>query len=111
MKKLLPLLFFLSFILAATAQQVPVILPLKERAVLEDQLLQARLDELLPTLMRKNGIDMWLVIAREYNEDPIIKTMLPKPEFETTESCTSSFLIKFKNKQPAHLPSSSRASC
>ena len=27
--------------------------------------------------MEKTGIDMWVLIAREYNEDPIIKTMLP----------------------------------
>lgn len=56
---------------------MPTILPLQERAALEDKILQERLDKLLPTLMRKQGIDMWLVIAREYNEDPVIKTMLP----------------------------------
>ena len=27
--------------------------------------------------MEKTDIDMWVLIAREYNEDPIIKTMLP----------------------------------
>jgi Xaa-Pro aminopeptidase len=27
--------------------------------------------------MSKNGIDMWIIITREYNEDPIIKTLLP----------------------------------
>ena len=27
--------------------------------------------------MKEEGIDMWLVISREYNEDPVIKTMLP----------------------------------
>jgi Xaa-Pro aminopeptidase len=56
---------------------MPTILPLKEQAVLADKLLQERLDNLLPGLMRKQGIDMWLIIAREYNEDPVIKTMLP----------------------------------
>ena len=30
-----------------------------------------RLDALLPTLMRETGVDMWLVIAREYNDDPV----------------------------------------
>ncbi|MFD2245785.1 M24 family metallopeptidase [Pontibacter ruber] len=78
MKKLLSLLLLLQvFITIAIAQQMPPILPLKERAALEDKLLQERLDNLLPTLMRKQGIDMWLIIAREYNEDPVIKTMLP----------------------------------
>lgn len=28
-------------------------------------------------LMKRTGIDMWIIIAREYNEDPVIKTFLP----------------------------------
>ena len=27
--------------------------------------------------MRRTGIDMWVVVSREYNEDPVIKTLLP----------------------------------
>ena len=27
--------------------------------------------------MRREGIDMWVIISREYNEDPVLKTMLP----------------------------------
>ena len=27
--------------------------------------------------MDKTGLDMWVIISREYNEDPILKTMLP----------------------------------
>lgn len=41
--------------------------------------LRARLDTLLPELMARAGLDMWLVIAREYNEDPVIMTLLPQP--------------------------------
>jgi len=40
-------------------------------------LLKERFEQLLPRLMRETGIDMWLLIAREYNEDPVLKTMLP----------------------------------
>ena len=29
--------------------------------------------------MRKHGIDMWVVPMREYNEDPVIMTLLPEP--------------------------------
>ncbi|MAO94279.1 MAG: Xaa-Pro aminopeptidase, partial [Flavobacteriales bacterium] len=53
------------------------ILPLKERAAFINKLQKDRLNNLLPKLMEKTGIDMWVLIAREYNEDPIIKTMLP----------------------------------
>ncbi|WP_026236417.1 M24 family metallopeptidase [Pontibacter roseus] len=78
MRKLFPLLLLsLLFLADASAQQLPSILPLRERATLEDKLLQERLDNLLPNLMRRHGVDMWLIIAREYNEDPVIRTMLP----------------------------------
>ncbi|GAB3200091.1 Xaa-Pro aminopeptidase [Pontibacter aydingkolensis] len=78
MKKLIPLLLLLVLSSENTiAQQMTGIMPLRERAKLEDNVLQERLDKLLPELMRREGIDMWVIIAREYNEDPIARTMLP----------------------------------
>lgn len=53
------------------------ILPVRERVALINQILEDRLQNLLPSLMRREGIDMWVLISREYNEDPILKTMLP----------------------------------
>lgn len=53
------------------------ILTLRERAVVENQILEERLDSLVPQLMQREGIDAWVLIAREYNEDPVLKTMLP----------------------------------
>ena len=53
------------------------ILPEKERALLKDEILEDRFQNLLPGLMEKANIDMWLLISREYNEDPVLKTMLP----------------------------------
>lgn len=52
-------------------------LPLKQRAEVVDDLLQQRVQQLLPELMRQNDIDMWVLISREYNEDPVLKTFLP----------------------------------
>ncbi len=66
-------LLLLLFIQASFAQ----ILSEKERATLKDELLEDRFQNLLPKLMDDADIDMWLIISREYNEDPIIKTMLP----------------------------------
>lgn len=54
----------------------PAILPLRERAKLEDKWLAERLDSILPALMREQNIDMWVLIAREYLEDPVVDTML-----------------------------------
>ena len=53
------------------------ILDLKSRADVIKDLQKDRLDNLLPDLMEETGIDMWVLITREYNEDPIIKTLLP----------------------------------
>jgi Xaa-Pro aminopeptidase len=53
------------------------ILPEKERAFLKDEILEDRFQNLLPGLMDDTDIDMWLLISREYNEDPVLKTMLP----------------------------------
>lgn len=55
------------------------IIPLREQATLTKRWLRERLDTVIPALMAREGIDMWLVVAREYNEDPIIMTMLPAP--------------------------------
>lgn len=78
MKKIYLLLFTLVFLHSVYAQSsMPVILPLRERAAVEDRILQERIENLLPELMRREGIDMWLIIGREYNEDPVLRTMLP----------------------------------
>jgi len=53
------------------------ILSERERANILDEILADRFDNLLPSLMDKSGIDMWVVISREYNEDPVMRTMLP----------------------------------
>jgi Xaa-Pro aminopeptidase len=57
--------------------QMPHILPERERAAMVDQILEERFEILLPELMRRHDIQMWVVISREYNEDPLLKTMLP----------------------------------
>jgi hypothetical protein len=56
------------------------ILPLRARANVQNEWLRQRLREVLPEVMRREGFDMWVVVAREYNEDPVIMTLLPAPE-------------------------------
>ncbi|MEM9381030.1 MAG: M24 family metallopeptidase [Planctomycetota bacterium] len=57
------------------------VLPERERAVAVNRMLADRLDRLLPALMRETGIDMWLVLNREYAEDPVYLTLVPEPVF------------------------------
>nr|MCU0255600.1 aminopeptidase P family protein [Vicinamibacterales bacterium] len=53
----------------------------RERPAVVNRLLKDRLDTLLPALMRETGIDLWLVINREYVEDPVYLTLVPEPVF------------------------------
>ncbi len=70
-----PILLLLICIPFAIRSQY--ILPEVERAKIVDEILQERFDSLLPGLMDAADIDMWVVISREYNEDPVLRTMLP----------------------------------
>ncbi|WP_010229792.1 M24 family metallopeptidase [Gillisia marina] len=67
------LFLFLCFGFSLNAQ----ILSEKNRAEVIDNILQDKFENLLPDLMERTGIDMWVLISREYNEDPVLKTMLP----------------------------------
>lgn len=67
----------LLLVFCTNSMAAPSVLPMRERAQLINQILDDRLQNLLPSLMRREGIDMWVLISREYNEDPILKTMLP----------------------------------
>jgi hypothetical protein len=53
------------------------IMSMRDRSATVDKILNDKLDNILPGLMRREGIDMWILISREYNEDPVLKTMLP----------------------------------
>ncbi len=68
-------------VLPATADSgdpvVPGIQSLRVQAATRDGWLHRRFDTVLPALMEREGIDMWLLVAREYNEDPVVTTMLP----------------------------------
>jgi hypothetical protein len=52
---------------------------LQEQAAMQQSWLKQRLDTFLPPLMRKYGIDLWVVPMREYNEDPVF-TAIVAPE-------------------------------
>ena len=55
---------------------LPTILPLRDRAVVIDRILQERLDTIIPQIMREQGVSMWVLMAREYFEEPVVNSML-----------------------------------
>ncbi len=55
------------------------VLPLRSQADVRNSWLKQRLDTLIPEIMEREGLDMWIVACREYNEDPVILSLLPQP--------------------------------
>ena len=65
----------LAALLAATtlgAEPVPPqrLPSMREQDKIRQEWLKARLERVLPTLMRRHGVSLWIVVCREYNEDP-----------------------------------------
>ena len=81
-KKIL-LLVIISIVITAqsTFASYPTILSLRERAEVINRWLTLRLEEVLPEIMRREKFDMWIIICREYNEDPVFKTLVPATSF------------------------------
>lgn len=59
--------------------EIERILPLRERARVYNEILEWRLDNILPAIMREEDVEMWVVINFEYNEDPVYMTLVPEP--------------------------------
>lgn len=72
----LPLLALLAGSPPPAAAQTPV-LTHREQAPLIKSWIVKRFDTVLPMLMRREGIDMWIVVSREYNDDPVFRSMSP----------------------------------
>ena len=79
MKRFLVLLSLIFIIpnLAVADDLKKKVLTLRDRSEIRNRLLKDRFESVLPDIMERTGIDMWIIVAREYNEDPVIKTMLP----------------------------------
>ncbi len=60
----------------AQAPTLPRIFTARERATTENRILAERLDTIIPAIMREQGIDLWLLVAREYFEEPVVASML-----------------------------------
>ena len=74
---ILSISLFITSISFAQNAYFPKTLGMQERAAVIDSWLNEKVVNVLPGIMERSGIDMWVIIAREYNEDPVIKTMLP----------------------------------
>ncbi|MEO0551219.1 MAG: M24 family metallopeptidase [Pseudomonadota bacterium] len=57
------------------------VLAFRDRVAPENEMTRDRLETLLPRLMEETDIDMWIVMNREYAEDPVYFTLVPQPAF------------------------------
>ena len=80
---------FLVTSVASTDGLKDKIMSYREQERILNGWLVERLDTILPRVMKRAEIDTWVVACREYNEDPVLKTLVPLNTF----SC-----ISFLNK-------------
>lgn len=97
--KRITILFSLYFIVFNAQAQV---LSVQEQAHTINEVLTDRIDNLLPKLMDEAQIDCWLIISREYNEDPILKTFLPA---EWLSARRTTMLVFYRDKKNNSLKS------
>lgn len=82
------------FLLAAVAVALPAVAQLdegfrhdrpfgtlREQAELQQKWLEERLTVNLPKVMREQGVDMWVIPMREYNEDPVFRALVSPTTF------------------------------
>lgn len=55
------------------------VLSLRSQMDVRNSWLKQRLDTVIPEILAREGLDMWIVACREYNEDPVILALLPQP--------------------------------
>ncbi len=53
------------------------ILPYRNQEEIRNNWLKKRLQTVLPKVMKRCGIDVWVVCCKEYNEDPVLTTLVP----------------------------------
>ena len=70
------------------------ILPYREREKVMDSWLRTRLDTVLPKVMKRSGIDSWVVACNEYNEDPVLKSLTPCAMFTARRLTILLFILK-----------------
>lgn len=97
---ILKLIFFIPNTSADEASNS--ILSMRERAEFIDNITNLRIKQLLPKLMIESNIDMWVVISREYNEDPIIKTLLPATWMSARRTTILVFALNDDHKVSAY---------
>lgn len=68
----------------------------REQAPIIKRWIEERFARVLPALMRREGIDMWIIVTREYNDDPVFRSMSPL----TTYASRRRTILVFHDRGP-----------
>ena len=85
--------FFLILPLQAEAQARPFG-TLREQAEIQQRWLGVRMTTILPAIMKKYGVDMWVIPMREYNEDPVFTSLVSPTTFAARRRTIYVFSLK-----------------
>jgi Xaa-Pro aminopeptidase len=77
---------------------------LREQAALQQEWLRKRIDTFVPALLRKYGIDLWVVPMREYNEDPVFPAITAPETFAARRRTIYVFFDKCASTGTAPAP-------
>jgi Xaa-Pro aminopeptidase len=89
MRKAFVVVFLCAWCLVPAAQTVGYpdpsdrVLTHREQAPLVKSWIVKRFDTVLPALMTREGIDIWIIVSREYNDDPVFRSMAPLTTFSS----------------------------
>jgi Xaa-Pro aminopeptidase len=91
--------------LTRAAQTLPAnrVLTHREQAPRQRQWIEQRFKTLLPSLMRREGIDMWVIVSREYNDDPVFRSMSPVTTYSSRRRTILVFFDRGGDKSVEHL--------
>ncbi len=95
-------LIFVSGVAAQTSSPLP---PVREQAAIQQEWLKLRLDRVLPPLLRKHDVNMWLVVSREYNEDPVFHSLVSPTMFVARRRTIYVFSTAARRKASSVSPS------
>src|SRR5690606_25140167 len=87
-----------STVLAQTSASLPDdrVLTHREQAPLMRKWIETRFTDVRPALMRRAGIDMWVIVTREYTDDPVFRSMAPL----TTYASRRRTILVFHDRGP-----------
>ncbi|BCS31889.1 Xaa-Pro aminopeptidase [Luteitalea sp. TBR-22] len=80
----------------APSSPLPPVKTHREQAALHRTFLERRFERLLPELMRRHGLDMWIVVTREYDDDPVFRALAPL----TTYASRRRTILVFHDRGP-----------